>query len=61
MNTQSEMAEQLEARMVREVADAIYPILVADESDPADQTAKRELVAEAARAAWRRFREASNR
>jgi hypothetical protein len=49
------MAAAVEARMVSQIADAIYGILITDESDPADQATKRAQVTEAARAAWCSF------
>jgi hypothetical protein len=45
----------IEASMISQIANALYPVLITDESDPVDQARKREQVAEAARAAWMRF------
>jgi hypothetical protein len=47
--------EELEARIIGELANAIYSILVVEEPDPAAQAQNRVKVTEAARAAFRQF------
>jgi hypothetical protein len=47
--------EEIEARIIAELARAIYPILVVEEPDPATQAQNRVKVTEAARDAFRRF------
>ncbi|MGY3452703.1 hypothetical protein [Bradyrhizobium sp. USDA 4353] len=47
--------EAMEALFVAQIAEALYPILITDESGPADQAEKRARVEQAARAAWERF------
>ncbi len=48
--------EQIEAKTVREIADAIYPILIQwEEQDMAIQAHNRRQVEDIARRAWRQF------
>jgi hypothetical protein len=47
----------LEDKRIKELADAIYPILIIDEPDPETQRENRKRVTEAARAALQAFKD----
>lgn len=48
-------AHAVQARLISQIEQALYSILITDESDPADQARKRSQVTRAARAAWTQF------
>ena len=45
----------IEAGIISQIENALYPVLITDESDPSDQARKRSQVAEVARAVWIKF------